>query len=340
MPQLRPHPDDPPTAVQRASLEERDGQIATRAAWMYFIEDRTQAEIAEHLGLTRMRVNRLLSLARESGLVQFQITRKLRACVELENALRDRFGLGDAHVVPSPLDPASTRAVVAMQAGALLSDRLRPEMTVAVGWGRTLRASLRAMDARAIPDLEIVSLIGGLMRGSVMNAYETALRLADMFDARCTYVAGPAFADSEETRDLLLRQGMIEDALARARRADVAYISVGALHPASSMATLGLVTPEDIATLARAGAVGDLLGYWIDANGALVDHPINRRVLALPIEDLRAIPSVILATGGPGAEAAVRAALLTCVVDCLVTDERTAAAICAAPAAAGAAHVR
>lgn len=305
-----------------------DQQVATRAAWLYFMEGRTQGEIADHLGMNRVRINRILAAARESGLVQIRINGRLLACVELERALIDTFGVREAFVVPSPIDPGATRKVVALQAGAVLSDRLTGDMVLAVGWGRTLRTSLQAMEPRSLPGLEVVSLIGGLTRGSVMNSTETALRLADMFGATCSYIAAPAFADTEETRDILMRQGMILDALAGARKADIAYVSVGALDPDCSMLRLGLITPEDYASLDAAGAVGDLMGYWIDAEGELVDHPLNRRVMALPPEDLRSIPSVILVTGGGRTDRAIRAALRRGLFHTIVTDEATAARVC------------
>lgn len=301
-----------------------DVQTATRAAWLYFVEGMTQEQIARHLGLNRIRVNRMLATARESGLVQVRINSGLSRCIELETILRGQYGLRETFVVPSPIDPENVRRMVAHEGGRLLSDRLGENMAVAVGWGRTLRQSLQSMERRPIAGLEVVSLTGGLTRGSVMNSYETALRLADMFGAECCYIAGPAFTDSESTRDMLMNQPMLVDAFEHARKADIAYISVGGLDMETSMAKLGLIGAADVESLNRAGAVGDILGYFIDENGEIVDHPLNRRVLALPPADLASIPSVILVTGGEQRFRAVRAALRKGFVHTLVTDERTA----------------
>ena len=309
----------------------RDQQLVVRACWLYYMEGCTQGQIARELGLNRIRVNRMLTAARESGLVQVRIGSPLTSCVELEKALREEYGVDEAFVVPSPLSPAKTRHIVAAEGGRLLSERLHKDIVVAIGWGRTLRYSLNAMERRTIPGMEVVSLTGGLTRVSMLNSYEAALRLADMFNATCSYIAGPAFTDSEETRAMLLRQPMISDAFAHARNADIAYLSVGGLDMEASMAQLGLIGQDDIKTLEKAGAVGDILGYWVDADGEIVDHPLNRCVLAFPPEDLRNIPSVILVTGGLKRVAAIRAALRTGVVNTLVTDEKTAAALCDRP---------
>lgn len=299
-------------------------QIAVRASWLYYMEGQTQEQIARALGINRIRVNRILAAARESGLVQVRINSRLASCLMLEKALCDQFGLREAFVVPTPVDADEVRRVVGHEGGRILSDRLHPNVVVAVGWGRTLRLGLQAMERRPVPAMEVVSLTGGLTRGSVMNSHETAMRLSDMYDAKCSYIAGPAFTDTEETLDMLLRQPMLVDALDHARHADIAYISVGGLDMNTTMAQLGLIGPEDIATLEAAGAVGDLLSYWVNENGAVVDHPLNRRVLALPPGDLVSIKNVILVTGGANRARAIRAALRRGVVHTLVTDERTA----------------
>ena len=47
-------------------------QTILRVAWLYYMENLTQAEIGERLGLTRARVNRMLSEARHSGIVSIR----------------------------------------------------------------------------------------------------------------------------------------------------------------------------------------------------------------------------------------------------------------------------
>src|SRR4029453_14886583 len=97
-----------------------------------------------------IRVNRMLAQAREQGIVQIRINSKLAACVALEERLRQRYGLEEAIVVPTPPDPALIPQTVAVAAGAALSARIRDGMAVGVGWGRTLRLSLKSIEVRPI----------------------------------------------------------------------------------------------------------------------------------------------------------------------------------------------
>lgn len=306
---------------------DREEQLITRAAWLSYVVGLTQAQIAKRLGLNRIRVNRMLAQARDQGVVQIRINSKLTDCVALEERLRERFGLSDATVVPTPTDPTLIPNAIAVAAGAVLSEAIGDGMSIGMGWGRTLRLSLRSVTIRPVRRLSVVSLLGGLTRGSALNTFETASRLADLYDAECYYIAAPVFTDTEEMRDILLRQSVLEDAFHHARHVDVAFVSVGSLGPHCTMSRLGLIGEAEMASLAAAGAVGDLCAHWIDANGKVVDHPLNRRVIALSPEDLRPIPKVILASGGRDKIPALRATLKLGIVDAIVTDEQSAAAV-------------
>jgi DNA-binding transcriptional regulator LsrR (DeoR family) len=70
--------------------------------------------------------------------------------------------------------------------------------------------------------------------------------------------------------------------------------------------------------------VGDLLGHYLDADGRVVDHPLNQRVMALAPAKLARLPHVVLASGGVEKAAAIRAALKVTRARTLVTDLRAA----------------
>jgi DNA-binding transcriptional regulator LsrR (DeoR family) len=310
-------------------LIDPEEQVATRAAWLYFVAGLTQVQIGKKLGLNRTRVNRLLAHARDQGLVQINITGRLASCVELEETLKSRYELEDAIVVPTPPDQELIPQVIATAAAAALSARLRDGMSVGVGWGRTLRLSIQSVPRRQLGRLSVVSLLGGLTRGSAMNPHETASHLADLVGAQCYYVAAPALTDTESTRDLLIAQPMLREIFERGAKVDLAFLSVGELTQGCTMARVGLISQGEVDDLLKAGATGDICAHWIDAEGRLVDHPLNSRVVALSPEKLKEIPCVMIASGGRTKSKALRGVLKGGMCDVIITDEQTAASILA-----------
>lgn len=308
-------------------LADDDEQRRTRIAWLYYVEGRTQSEIGQLLGLNRIKVNRDLAACRESGLVQIRINGRLAGCVALERKLQSRFGLAESVVIPTPGRPGDLVAAIGLAAGNFLSERLAPGMTIGVGWGRTLRWTARAMTRRRVEDLTIVSLMGGLGRASQLNTYETASRLAEMFEAACFYMAAPTYAASRQLRDLLLEHAGLQQIVERARRADLIVASVGSLLPDTTMTRLGLLSEAERSALLAAGAVGDLLCHFLDEQGRLVDHPINEQVVGLSPLDLSGVPARVLASGGADKVRIIKAVLAAGLVTAIVTDEATAAAV-------------
>ena len=307
-----------------ASSFDPEEQLATRAAWLYFIGGNTQAEIGKKLGLNRIRINRLLALAREQGLVQVNVTGRLASCIGLEEQLKEKFNLNHAVVVPSPIHDDQLPQVIGNAAGSYLGSQLKNDMSVGVGWGKTLRHSLRSVPRRNYEALSVVSLMGGLTQSSLVNPHETASHLADIVSAKCYYVAAPALTDSEATRDVLLKQSMVRDVFERGANVDLALLSVGELTSPNTMIQLGLISNTEATSLLKAGAVGDICGHWIDEQGQLVDHPINRRVIALPLQRLKNIPQLIIASGGRNKVDVLVGALRAGFANVLVTDETSA----------------
>lgn len=303
-----------------------DDDLAARIAWLYHMEGLTQAEIAGRLNITRLRVNRMLTEARESGLVTVTVNAAETDCLELESLLRRRFGVAEALVVPTPADPALTVDLVGQAAGLALSRRIdaAPPTRLGIGWGSTLRAMVRHVRPAARPDLTVYTLMGGLTDGSEINTFEVASGLANRLGAHCRYLAAPIYASSPDSRAVMLAQDIYRDVLDEIATIDVAIVGVGDVSERSLQVRYGLPRGVSAADLRAEGAVGDLLGHFLDARGGAIDHPLNRQVLGLALDRLAAVPCLSLVAGGLHKAPILNAVLLSRSVHSFVTDAATA----------------
>jgi DNA-binding transcriptional regulator LsrR (DeoR family) len=309
------------TTVTTPDLSE---DLKTRIAWLYYVEGLTQDEVANKVGMNRSRVLRILSAARLDGTVQIRVTTRLSRCVELERALEERWGLNQAIVVPAPQDENQLRHIIGAEVGAYISQAIAANMTIGLGWGKTLSAAVPAIVPRNPDGIRVMSLLGGLTRVSDQNPSEFAWRVAARLGAECYMMAGPVFAPDSITRDALARHTGMSDIFQRARSLDMAIISAGDLTPHSVFREYGLLTSEELASLERAGAIGDLLCHFVDAEGNVVDHPVNQRVLAVNPMDLRGTRNIVLASGGWHKLGVIRAGLKLLQPTVLITDELVA----------------
>lgn len=300
-----------------------DEQLQVRVAWLYFMEGLTQGEIADRLGLTRLRANRLLGEARASGLVGITINSRLASCVALERRLVGDFGLKDAVILPTPDDAEQIPALLGRATGEYLSRYLeeRPAKGLGVGWGATLRETIRHVKAMSLPDLTVNSMMGGLTHGSEINTFDIVADLARRVGAQCAYLAAPIYAGSPASRDTIMAQDVFRESFERVAGNDLAVLSIGDLSRRSLLIRYGLPADVNLEQLKQKGAVGDVMGTFLDARGQPIRHPINRRVIAPSIETLSKIGTVIVTSGGVNKAAILAAVLKTGLCSVLIADE-------------------
>ena len=303
--------------------------IKTRIAWLYYVEGMTQDEIVAETGLNRSRVLRILAASRHDGTVQIRVTTNLTHCIELERALEQRWRLSRAIVIPEPQDPAQTSAILGAELGAYISRTVTGHSTIGLGWGKTLSNALPSIVPRTPEGIRVLSLLGGLTRVSSVNPSEFAWRVADRLNAECHLLTAPVFAPDKPTQVSLMTHSGIAEIFSRARSLDMAIVSVGALTPNSVFYEYGLLTRSEIASLEAAGAVGDVLCHFVDAEGCLVRHEVNDRVLAVNPAELHNTRNVVLVSGGWHKLKVIRAALKLLKPSILIVNEMVAESLVA-----------
>jgi DNA-binding transcriptional regulator LsrR (DeoR family) len=306
-----------------------DVSLATRICWYYFKEGQTQDAIAQRLGLTRKRVNRLLGAAREAGLVQVTITSPIGPAIEWEARLVASFGLRRAIVVHAPAPGTDVRTIIGAAAGWYVSDHLPPGGALGITWGGTINAAAQNVRPRSGQRNTVVLLCGGLPESTRVNPYDNAAVMARMLDATCFYVTAPMFAETQELRDAFMASSQVRRVLAMARQVDLALLSAIDLSEQSKALEYGVITRDLWQSLRRSGAVGDICGHFLDADGRPVNHPIASRTINPRLEDLCKVPQIVLAAGGQQKVPIIRAAIRAGLCHVLITDEATAAQLLA-----------
>ncbi|HEV3505740.1 MAG TPA: sugar-binding transcriptional regulator [Actinomycetes bacterium] len=306
----------------------RDPELLAKAARLYFLDDRSQDDIASILGTTRSNVSRMVRQARDLGIVEIRILDPAQRDHQLEQVLCDRYQLADARVLTVSPD-TEVLGGVGRLAARWLDETLRDGQVVALSWGQSLQAMVRAVDL-ARRDVEVVQLVGGLSAlDSGVSGQELVRDLSDRIGARHRYLHAPALFGSAEALTLLLREQAIAGALDAAKRADMAMVGIGAAGIGSSGALLEALalSPAERASFDATGAVGDVCGRFYDLSGQEVDSVVNQRVLAVTLDDLRAIPTVAGIAAGQEKALGILGALRGRIIDVLICDQQAARAV-------------
>jgi DNA-binding transcriptional regulator LsrR (DeoR family) len=298
-----------------------------RAAWLYYNRGMTQKDIADRLGISRSSVIRLLEEARRRAEVQIWIDMPPGYLSDLATALEERFGLDRAIVVPGEGTPQETARDVGSALGRFLSDRIGEGMTVGVGWGRTLDASLMAFRPHRLEGVRVVSLLGGVVEARGLNPIDFAWRLAGALGGDCLLFPAPLIVDSAETKRRLLEECGLSRIAEVARGMDMAVVSCGDIGTSGTSLSQGFLSAEDYRGLVAAGAVCDTMCHFLDAEGRSVEHAVQDRVMSVGLDVVAGAKHVVLASGGERRAAAIRATIARIGCHTLVTDEAAARAL-------------
>lgn len=316
--------------VTRKNNRKLNTSLRQRAAWMYYVEEMTQNTIAETLGIGRVTVVRLLAEARAKNEVKISLRRDFTELSELETALQRRFRLERAVVSPKSNNAADSALIVGAAVGQLISEIVKPEMMLGVGWGKTLLNSIPFIEEIDVPGLTVVSMLGGISAVHRYNPTEFAWRFAELLRADCYLIAAPALVDSKETKKALIERCGIGPVFELAPKLDAVLLSVGHTLPTSTAWLFDVMSHEDRKSLIAVGAVGDVLFNFFNHDGKLIKHPINDRAMSVSISQILKVPLRILASGGEEKVMALIGGLRLLQPHIFVTDEYAAKAILAA----------
>ena len=299
---------------------------------MYFLDGRSQDDIARVLGTSRSNVSRMLTAARAQGVVEIRVHDQTARATELEQALRDAFGLTQVRV--AAFRPgADVTAAAGDLAAQWLDETVRDGQVVGLSWGTSLQAMVAAVAVDKPRDVEVVPLVGGLtVAASLVAGQELVRELAGRLGATYRYLHGPALLRSETARDALLAEPAIREALQSALSADIAMVGIGSVGIGSSNVILdGLaLTADERAAFLAENPVGDTCCRFFDADGKSIGGVVHDRVLAVELEELRRIPMVVGVATGAEKAPGVLAALRGRIVNGLIADASLVHAVLAA----------
>ena len=299
-------------------MDEQTYALATKAAWYYYMEDNTQAQIAEVMGVSRAKVIRLLEEARAQGIVQFSFRKNDSQRVSAEQLLIDRFGLKDAFVVPTPLDSSAINQSIAQGAAHYVSDHLREDGYLNIGYGDTVSRMLGVLAKNREESLNVVSLTGGV--SYYLPTVDTTAYSMHLF-----LTPSPLVVSSRQVRDALLDEKSLQDVSTMTEYADMSVVGIGAAVEGATVLRNGILNEGELTVLKMQGAVGDVLNHFMDKDGNLIQTEIEDRVISTDLDKLRQLKNVVGVAGGKDKVTAIKAVLNGGYLNVLITDSDTAA---------------
>ena len=299
---------------------------------LYYLEELTQTEIAQRLGFSTAKVNRLLLQAREQGYVTITIKTPFQQLFELEDRLKAVFGLQDAVVIPALAETSSSPLnALGNIAAEFLLEHLRDGDVLGVGGGTAINAVMQSLAPSRTYQVEVVPLLGAVQGEITHDVNYLATHIAEKLGARSYQLHAPAFVDSKEHCEALRNMGPVREILDIACRANIALVGVGTVDAElSRFVQFTALSAEEMRNIAEhCGGVGDINAFIYDAEGKPCAQEYADRVVGLTLAELKSIPYRIGVAGTAAKALPLYGALRGGYLHALITDETAARGVLA-----------
>lgn len=303
-------------------------RLMVLASRLYHVHGFRQKQIGERLNVSQARVSRLLQRAETDGLVHTVLAVPEGLSPELEEAVEQRFGVSEVHVLAVDEDREHLPRALGRSAASYLSAvALQGEVVGFTSWSTTLQEMAFALEPTPRPAARyVVEMLGDL--GSPMSQHAAARAtqaMATALGAVPVFLRTPGVLTTPELRDSSLADPYVRRALGLLDSVDVAFVGLGppAVH---SMLSAGdsYFTPEQLAEVRSRGAAGQLNQRFIDDQGVPLVTPLDDLVVGSTLEQVRSAGRRVIVAGGAEKRPAIKAALRGGWVDVLLTDAATA----------------
>ena len=299
---------------------QHDDDILVLVSEMYYIQEKTQKDIADNLGLSRPAVSRLLQTARDRGIVSVSIVDPSERLKKLEAELTQAFGLKGCRLCPSGEDHAILRARLGYRGAELLMTNMEPGDVIGIGAGSTVYETVRALrESRDYPGLRIVPLSGGGLgidgRPQINQVVHMA---AHRLNAESVYLNAPLYIGEDSVARLLMEDASIRQCTGLWDQLGNALIGIGRGNIVDTQDPYFIAALEAVGQSRVAAAV---CGWFVDREGNAIR---GKNTTSVSFDQLKAARNVFAIAGGKRKARAILSALRGKFATHLVTDEDVA----------------
>lgn len=306
-------------------LDERKTALLVKVAQLYYEEDMGQEAIARSIGLSRPYVSRLLTEAKEMGIIQFRIIDPLKGESDLERKLRAGTNLEKVIVAPVTQKTSHMHSV-SRKAVDYLEEVVENGDVIGFSWGNTIHSVTGLLSqGQRFPEVVAAQLCGGISNlEHNIYCFEIARNFARAWEAKPYVLTCPAVVSSSRLKEAFLSDYDINRVMTYGYDSNIALLALGTFGLQSAVYRAGYLNEKEIAALTEKGAVGDICTHVINANGQICDPELDARTMAVPLDIIRKKKTRIGVACGESRVECICAAIRAEIINVLIIDEETA----------------
>ncbi len=311
--------------------------LILKAAYLYYLEDKSQNEIAALLNISVPTVSRLIKKAKDEKIVEFVIRDPYLQCIELEQKLKNKYQLKDVVVAPvsnihQPENEESTVAdsagdnvkkLVALEGARYIQRIITEQDVLGVTWGKTIYHLIHYLNPCQKINAAFVTMHGSIsFCKNELDVRNLVSRMTMTFGGRNYSLLTEGLMSNKEITDSIKREKNIERVYSMFDKITIALNGVGALYPnlSSLLSSPDFLAPHELVELQRHNVAGDIALRFINRDGQECDTDLKERIIAIDLDIFRKIKTKVTVASGIEKTEVIHAAIKGGLTNVLIID--------------------
>ncbi|HHW44807.1 MAG TPA: winged helix-turn-helix transcriptional regulator [Desulfotomaculum sp.] len=307
--------------------------LILKAAYLYYLKDKQQNEIADMLNISVPTVSRLIKKAKEEKIVEFVIRNPYIDCLDMEEKLKKAFNLRDVVVAPIPslgtenayLDlNNNVNKLVALEGARYIQRIISEKDVLGISWGKTMYNLIHYLNPCQKVNATFVTMHGSISGcHQDMDVKTLVSRMAMSFGGKNYFLLTEGLMSNAEAARYVRNEKNVRKVFDIFNQITISLTSVGSFYP--NMDSLlykqgGYLTNSEINQLKSKGLVGDIILRFIDSDGNECDTDLRERTVGIGLDVFKNIKTKITIASGETKAYALKSALKGGLIDILIID--------------------
>ncbi|MFC4770871.1 sugar-binding transcriptional regulator [Enterococcus hermanniensis] len=302
-------------------------KLLAKVAYMYYEQELTQAQIAKELSIYRTTVSRMLSQAKAEGIVEVKINFFEAYLFELEEQLKELFGLQSVELVATDKEMTEEQKEhqLAQTAGAYIRRQLTDGMVIGLSWGATVGNAVNQIEAKQVSNVTVVPVVGGPSHiNSRYHVNTLVYELARKLNGQSLFVNATVIQESKALAEGIFDSKYFQELRNYWDHLDLVVVGIGGPLSYQKSQWRDLLSPADYEELKLREAIGDCCCRFYDLYGKRLNGSLNQRTIGLSFDQLVTIPQTVGVARGITKAKSIAPLLEKGYLKTLITDQETA----------------
>ena len=297
--------------------------LCKKAAWLYYVAKLNQNQIAEKIGLSKMRVHRLIALAEKNGFVKTYVEGDFERTSKYENILKEKYKIKFCEVIPNDLETDNPINMLGAAGGRFIMSQINNNIyEFGIGTGSTMSAVAKWLP-KINKKIDFISLNGSLTRNNAVQTQSVISQIANKTNGQCYATGIPLITESVEQKKMIENINYVKEILIRGNKTKIKILSVGGLDDSSLNVRSKIFSQKSIANLKSSGAVGEVGGNFFNIDGKIISNEETTKILSADYSFFKKAKTILIA-GGKNKLLQLKSVLKSAYFSGLITDSNTA----------------